>query len=472
MAETTSKMEPLSEGKGMEGQDEPQMNIDDANLSVGDVVPEFLGLLLPMAAYGFLMYATETINVVLIGSTGDTYALAGVGLANMMQNCVAISVCVGLSMGMDTLVSQAVGAGDIEATGRHLMACKMVVLVYMFVAYTVLYFSESLLILLGQDPLVAQHAGSYNRASLCGLLFYVYVLVLRQYLQNCWDVMPTFIITFVATLLHPIWATFLVHRLENLGLGYANSVTWCLQASLYVVYIFRNSDSMGLSKWTLLGIERVGFQRCWSYLQAGVPAMVQLCSELWFWELASLLMGYVGEVELAAQTAIVSMLYLLITPAGTIAFAGATAVGTALGESRPTKAKKIVRLAVSLCLAYSCVTGAILLLSREALSMLYTPVAQIRAMMQSVLMFYAFAMNWETLQFVLGGLLRGMGYTTLCGVVSFVMYYVINLPVLVFLILQNADFFTMWVGMMSGSLWACCVYGYVLFQYDQTALQG
>jgi len=386
----------------------------------------------------------------------------------MMQNCVAISVCVGLSMGMDTLVSQAVGAGDIEATGRHLMACKMVVLVYMFVAYTVLYFSESLLILLGQDPLVAQHAGSYNRASLCGLLFYVYVLVLRQYLQNCWDVMPTFIITFVATLLHPIWATFLVHRLENLGLGYANSVTWCLQASLYVVYIFRNSDSMGLSKWTLLGIERVGFQRCWSYLQAGVPAMVQLCSELWFWELASLLMGYVGSTELATQTAVVSILYWVLIPSRALGFVSATAVGTAIGEGAPTKAKKVASLSMLLSIGYSgVIIAAVKLLARPALSWMYTPVPEVHALMEPVLMFYAFAHLWDGLQFAMGSILRGMGHTTLTSVVTFVMYFIIDAPVLIILIMQKQSFLTMWRSITtSGSVWAALVFRFALCRTD------
>mmetsp|Transcript_99519 Transcript_99519/g.257334 ORF Transcript_99519/g.257334 Transcript_99519/m.257334 type:complete len:482 (+) Transcript_99519:88-1533(+) len=476
MTETALKPQPLLEDN--KGEDdikktwaeggEPKMKINDASgVTVWDVAPGFLGLLLPMIACAAMVYITEIINVVVIGSLGDAAALAGVGLGNMMHNSVAISTCMGLASGMDTLVSQAYGAGDIELTGRYLMSCKAVVLVYMFVAYTILYFSESLLILSGHDPLVAQHAASYNRATMWGLLVLVYTLVLRQYLQNRWDVRPIVAINFITTPLHTLWSIYLVHNchLGAAGAGFANCVTWWLQASLYVFYIFRSSESLGLSTWTLLGIESVSLERCWSYLEVGVPAMVQSCSELWFWELTSWLMGLVGSTEVATQTALVSILSWVLIPSRALGFVGATAVGTAIGEGALMKVKKVLSLGVLLSIVYSSIIAVVVSLCTPVLSWMYAPVPEVLALMEPVLTFYAFVHFWDILQFAMGGMLRGMGYTTLTSVVTFFRYYIISVPMFIILIMQKESFFSIWYGiMMSGSLWANLVYGFVLYR--------
>jgi len=67
------------------------------------VIPASLGLFV-----GCLM---TTLNLVFIGHLNDPVKLAAVGMGNMIINMCGIGAYYGLNSGMETLVSQAWGAG-------------------------------------------------------------------------------------------------------------------------------------------------------------------------------------------------------------------------------------------------------------------------------------------------------------------------------------------------------------------------
>ena len=60
------------------------------------------------------------VNTIFLGHYGTEHQQAAVGLAIMMQNCVAINTAFGLLGALDTLVSQSYGAGDYELCCTHL----------------------------------------------------------------------------------------------------------------------------------------------------------------------------------------------------------------------------------------------------------------------------------------------------------------------------------------------------------------
>jgi len=64
--------------------------------------------------------AQESINMAIIGLLGDTTALAAVGLGYMIIYMLVMATSFGLNTAIETLVSQAFGAGDHQMCGRYL----------------------------------------------------------------------------------------------------------------------------------------------------------------------------------------------------------------------------------------------------------------------------------------------------------------------------------------------------------------
>eukprot|EP00913_Durusdinium_trenchii_P035685 g33390.t1 len=59
-----------------------------------------------------LTLLNEQTNVIMLGKSSTSASLAAVGLGNMMQNCLGLSIGWGLLAALDSLVSQAYGAGN------------------------------------------------------------------------------------------------------------------------------------------------------------------------------------------------------------------------------------------------------------------------------------------------------------------------------------------------------------------------
>lgn len=76
------------------------------------VIPAALGLLI-----GGLMH---TMNLVFIGHLNDPSKLAAVGMGNMIINMCGVAPFYGLNSALETLVSQAWGAGNKKLCGEYL----------------------------------------------------------------------------------------------------------------------------------------------------------------------------------------------------------------------------------------------------------------------------------------------------------------------------------------------------------------
>ena len=65
----------------------------------------------PITLTSILEMMIEILNYAFVGHLNDRYALAAVGLGNMLINITAWAVIYGLNSALETLASQAVGAG-------------------------------------------------------------------------------------------------------------------------------------------------------------------------------------------------------------------------------------------------------------------------------------------------------------------------------------------------------------------------
>jgi len=434
-----------------------------------NLMPGILKMWLPMLVIFTVQQVNQVVNTVVIGHNGDPYALAGVGLANMMQNCFCFSVIMGLSSGMDTLVSQAHGAGNNEMSGRIVQRCRAICSVNLIWIYPVLYFSSSLLALIGQDPVIAQHACNYNRASLYGLIAWVQFVVLSSFLRNRQHPALPAAVTCLCALLHPIWAVTFVHGLDlgNAGAGYALSITWWSQYILLAGYVYIKSETLGLSAWTIIGVEASALEGWLSYLEIAFPAFLQSCSEMWFWEVISPCTGLIGTRELAAQVSIVNFIMLVFMPLASLGMAGATVVGMAIGEGSRTKAANSVVAILATTVGLGGCIALLVGLGASVIAALYTPDTDVQSLATPVIRLFGLATLWKSLFVSIGAIFRGTGRTKFSSAVTSAAYWAISFPLFLFFgFVLNWGFFWMWVGICVGSLAVLPIYAHALYYMD------
>ena len=187
-------------------------------------VTMILSLAIPSALSLFVSAVTEMINLSFIGQLGNEALIDGVGLGNMTQNMLALSIILGFNAVLDTLLSQAVGAGNIEQCGVYMHRGRFIV-TCLFVPLTfVLMNAEKLLISLKQDPQVAAYAQQYILTFLPGLYISSMNDCQRKLLNNFGKNQFVFNTSLISMLLHGVWCYIFVLKmdLELVGTGLAN----------------------------------------------------------------------------------------------------------------------------------------------------------------------------------------------------------------------------------------------------------
>ena len=105
----------------------------------------------------------------MVGRLNDKAILSGVGLGNMMQAFIGYMAIMGLNSALDTLISQAAGAGNFELCGKYLNRGRFILCCIFVPIAALLCFTEEILLATGQDTRVSYFAGLYVRCYLPGL---------------------------------------------------------------------------------------------------------------------------------------------------------------------------------------------------------------------------------------------------------------------------------------------------------------
>lgn len=101
----------------------------------------------------------------------------------MTTNVCALSIIQGLCAALDTLCSQAYASANPKTTSLHALRTAFLAFLVCIPASVVMWHGERLLLALGQDPIVANLAGSYLKILIIGLPGYTLFEIMRRWLQ-------------------------------------------------------------------------------------------------------------------------------------------------------------------------------------------------------------------------------------------------------------------------------------------------
>jgi MATE family multidrug resistance protein len=122
---------------------------------------------------------------------GDEVKLAAIGLGNMIQNCLVISVLISLNSALETLVSQASGGGNASLCGLYLNRGKVVMTAAYVLLAGILLFTKPILLALGQDVEVSSETGNFMIYYMPGLYFWGQADLHRKFLNSMqWTAVP------------------------------------------------------------------------------------------------------------------------------------------------------------------------------------------------------------------------------------------------------------------------------------------
>ena len=388
---------------------------------------QIVALAVPNVASSLAMYSTVVITTLCISHEDQPSLLAAFGLGSLISNVLGLSIGVGLTSVLETLVSQAYGAGNSHLTAVHLNRARLVVTLILIPCCVNLYYTEYFLLLLQQDPTVAALAGEYTRSYMWGLLPFFYLCCTASFLRSCQRPNPPLISNIVGSLIHLCLSIYLINVLKMgmRGAGIAMALNSFFRFSFLESYLLCNPELNGHKYtseiWSLKGIRH--------FLGLGIPSFLLVAVEWSAFELQSVLAGWVSTDGLAAHIAGINVIAILFMIPSGLSQSLSSLIGARLGEGMPNLALDITKKGALLMLSVSCAYGVCIFYLQDSIVRLYSTDEKMSKIFKSLLTIISFFVVGDAMTTTLTGSIRGLGLQTIAAKYQMLAMFGIMLPI-------------------------------------------
>ncbi len=398
-----------------------------------------VALALPIVGTQLAQMAIHTTDVLLLARYSETaLAAAAVGMSLFYFLWV---MGLGLSMATPAIAAQALGRNPDDREGVRQAVHDGLILVglYGLLAMLLLAFSETLLLLAGQQPALAAEAAPFLQALSFSFLPSLWFMVLRHFTAALERPRPAMLLTFLAVALNLLVNYALVYgrlglpELGAVGAGIGSSLVNLLTLLALGAILARDP---GFAAYRLSrGWWRSSWPRLRAYLRIGLPIALTLGAEIGLFSAAAMLMGRLGATEIAAhQLALQWAAIAFMVPMG-ISQAATVRVGLAIGARDVAAARRAGWVALALGVGFMASTGLLFWNAAPWLIGLFLPEpgSAVFALAVAYLSWAALFAMADGAQAVANGALRGLKDTAMPMLLACIGYWLVGLPVAVWL---------------------------------------
>ena len=413
--------------------------------------PPTVRLALPLVLAELGWMTMSIVDTVMVGHLPNSAtAMGAVSLGSNLFIVLALFGG-GLLMGLDTLVSQAFGAGQREDCHRSLINS-----IYLSIALTPIlsipiYFLPNLR---GMqiDPDILALAIPYTCALTVGLFPLLLYFAVRRCLQAMNMVRIVAFALITANLINAFGNYLLCYgkwgfpNLGAVGSGWSTAIARVYMAAVLIIYLlwYDRRHRTALLQ-TPVDIDLPRIRRL---ITLGFPAAMQFTLESGIFGLVTALIARLGPVPLAShQIALNTVAFTYMVPLG-ISSAAAVRVGQALGRKNPRAAADAGNTAIFLGASFMTCASVALLIFPRPIARMYTPNEAVIRTTTYLLAAGAAFQLFDGIQTVATGALRGAGDTRTPMLCHLIAYWIIGLPLgyyLCFHLLWGA--FGLWSGL-------------------------
>ncbi len=374
--------------------------------------------------------AMGVVDTIMVGRLGAE-AIGTVALGSAFFYSFAL-FALGLLLGLDTMIAQAYGAGDLKACHRALRQGLYLALFATPFVMLICWAEPFFLVSWGIAPGVAKGVGPFLNALSWGTLPLLLYAALRRYLQATGHVKAVTFALVTANLVNVAgnWA-FIYGKLGframgTEGAGWSTALARIYMALLlaFFVWYFDRKKSAGLFhefprfEWPLL--KRL--------IRLGFPAASQIAMEVGAFGAATVLAGRLPAASLAAhQIALNCASVTYMVPLG-ISSAAAVRVGHAVGRGEYDVARRAGWIAVSLGVAFMFCAAVLFIAAPRLVLRAYSPDPRVIEAGVGLLALAALFQMFDAIQVVTTGALRGLGDTRTAMLANFAGYWIFGLP--------------------------------------------
>ncbi len=339
----------------------------------------------------------------------------------------------GLLLALPPTISYLNGSGQRHRIAHQVRQGIWIVLGVSIPLGLLIYFCEIPLQYMQMESKMSDLARDYLHAMLWGLPAYLMLINFRCLNDGIAKTKPAMVITFLGLLLNIplnyifIYGKFGMPAFGAVGCGIATAIVNWAMCLMMIFYSYTNAQERSLKVFSQL-IEMPNPKTLKKLLRLGLPIAIALCCEVALFALTSLMLSPLGSTVVAShQITLNTSSFIFMFPLS-IGMATTILVGQALGAGSPQNAKKMSYAALLLGLTVTIITALITIFFRYEIASIFVTDEIVITMAANLLLFAALYQFSDTIQMVVGGILRGYKDTKVILYITLFSYWVIGVP--------------------------------------------
>ncbi|MDQ3301119.1 MAG: MATE family efflux transporter [Myxococcota bacterium] len=386
-----------------------------------------IALAIPLAAQQLGFQLMGTVDAALLGHYSDT-ALAAAGVGNNLLFAV-IAVGLGIVMGLDTVIPQAIGAGRLDDARRAMGAGLRLAILVGLAAMAAVMLSPLVLLATDVEPEVAREARIYVHLRAVGVVPFLMSIALRSYLAARSTTRPLVIAVIGANIVNALLDVVLIFGVSSIGLpplGVVGAAIATVLVQLVVLAVYfaavRSLDG---------GAPRPPSTRAdlREIVRYGGPVGGQLFLEIGIFGVATVLAAHLGTRSAGAHSIALNLSSFTFSLALGIGAATSVRVGHAIGAGDVALARRRGVIGLTLGLAGMAGFAASFVIAPAMLASIFTDDDAIVIATVPLLQIAALFQLSDGAQAIAAGALRGLGDTRATFVGNLIGHYAIGLPI-------------------------------------------
>ncbi|MEZ4684593.1 MAG: MATE family efflux transporter [Bacteroidia bacterium] len=380
------------------------------------------------------------IDTKMIGALGPV-PISAASLAHAMHILVII-ISFGVCFMMASLSAEAKAQNNQSYLASLFKQGIITAILLGLVIMPINYFAAELFYVMDQPVSDIEPASSYLRILSWSIIPAIVFLMAKSFVDGLSITKPAMYVTLVGLVLNVganwvlIYGKFGFPRLELDGAGYGTVFSRTVMALIMVGYVFWHKK---LKSYTS-GSWRAQWQVIRRVLKLGIPAGFQYLFEVGAFAGAAFLIGYLGSLPRAAHQVVITIASITFMVALGISSGASIRVGDAFGRKNIREMRRAGFAGLMLVVGFMGLMAVLFVILKEALPSLFLVLekgadAQQIAQQQEVLemasglmLLAALFQIFDGAQAVGLGILRGIQDTFIPTLITFVIYWIIALP--------------------------------------------
>jgi len=402
-------------------------------LNFSDYIPFYkrnLHLAFPIVLSQAGQVSVSLVDNMMVGHVG-TPELAAASFANNVF-MIGMVFGMGITIGLTPVVGNAFGEGkltEVAALLKNGVVTHFAVAILLSVLMFGIYF---LLPFLGQPAEVLTLAEPYFLLLCLSYFPFILFFSVKQFFEGVGNTKVVMQITLIANVINIgvnylfIFGKFGFPELRLVGAGIGTLVSRIVMPLLFVIYI------LAIPKMKIYFSEArkqvVRLPKIISILRIGVPIGIQIVVEVVAFAIGAVMMGWLGEIPLAAHQVAIGMASFSYMISLGISQANTIRVSHQMGIKDYHAMKKAATASTHLVLLFMVLMGVVFVVGRYYFPLLFTVDKAVVDVAAGLLVIAAIFQLFDGLQVIMMSTLRGMADVKIPMFFAFFAYLVVGIP--------------------------------------------